>query len=434
MAIALLVLAGLAALYAYMTWRRHLRRSKEISRWENVSSPARPLYPVAANNLFEGLAERPSTQESREQLLRLRLNARVLLEWKTPSTAREYRTTLDRIIQFSEIARERGFQATHPILDLDRNGAILRFLSEYMTLEEPPPSREYDYGMFSHYYYSGSIRSLCASRLEPTSRNEATPAMQRYSSGALAEEILYNLQLDDRTVVEATVRLLMGLLVPFPSPLIVEMVDTMAVLSRGSLTKTIRRRRSGRTRALIALNVGWLAKKLGEAFCFLALLILGALAYTQFKNLVFFIHNGSVEKLALVLAIVAVLVMILIRVGLAVRRAYTAWMDAVMRVETSIADDRLQGAIDPERFSSLLFGQISRECGKNPALWRYMVRQNEDWPFIMLCAIKDATEEVVEAALAELESTHLLFSRKAAIFVWLISVTVVRNQRDQVAS
>jgi len=358
----------------------------------------------------------------------------VLLEWKTPSTAREYRTTLDRIIQFSEIARERGFQATHPILDLDRNGAILRFLSEYMTLEEPPPSREYDYGMFSHYYYSGSIRSLCASRLEPTSRNEATPAMQRYSSGALAEEILYNLQLDDRTVVEATVRLLMGLLVPFPSPLIVEMVDTMAVLSRGSLTKTIRRRRSGRTRALIALNVGWLAKKLGEAFCFLALLILGALAYTQFKNLVFFIHNGSVEKLALVLAIVAVLVMILIRVGLAVRRAYTAWMDAVMRVETSIADDRLQGAIDPERFSSLLFGQISRECGKNPALWRYMVRQNEDWPFIMLCAIKDATEGVVEAALAELESTHLLFSRKAAIFVWLISVTVVRNQRDQVAS
>jgi hypothetical protein len=169
----------------------------------------------------------------------------VLLEWKTPSTAREYRATLDRIIQFSEIARERGFQATHPILDLDRNGAILRFLSEYITLPKSPSSREYDFRMFSQYYYSGSIRSLCASRLERTSRKEAIPEMQRYSSGALAEEILYNLQSDDRTVVEATVRLLMGLLVPFPSPAIVEMIDTMALLSRGSLTKTIRRRRSG---------------------------------------------------------------------------------------------------------------------------------------------------------------------------------------------
>jgi hypothetical protein len=187
-------------------------------------------------------------------------------------------------------------------------------------------------------------------------------------------------------------------------------------------------------RALIALNMGSVVKRLGEAFCFLALLILGALAYMHLKNLVFLAQNESAAKLALILASVAVLVLILIPAALAVRRAYTAWMHAVMRVEASIADDRLQGAIDPERFSSLLFGQISRECGKNPALWRYMIRQNADWPFIMLCAIKDASEGVVEAALAELESTHLVFSRKAAIFVWLISVTVVRNQREQVAS
>jgi hypothetical protein len=66
-------------------------------------------------------------------LARLRLAARTLLEWKVPTTARQYQTVLHDLLTAHPHAASWGLRPGSKLFELDENGIILWYLSETLS-------------------------------------------------------------------------------------------------------------------------------------------------------------------------------------------------------------------------------------------------------------------------------------------------------------
>src|ERR1700733_15358073 len=75
--------------------------------------------------------------EDRAQILRLRLAAKALLEWRTPRTSEHYQNILGELISKNAIARSRGWKQDNPIMQLDEQGSAMWYLSDTLMLEAP---------------------------------------------------------------------------------------------------------------------------------------------------------------------------------------------------------------------------------------------------------------------------------------------------------
>jgi hypothetical protein len=60
----------------------------------------------------------------------LRLSARTLAEWRTPSSNRSYESVFNDLLSFHPFARTLGIRSKSEVLSLDNDGSILWFLSE----------------------------------------------------------------------------------------------------------------------------------------------------------------------------------------------------------------------------------------------------------------------------------------------------------------
>src|SRR6186997_2039479 len=63
----------------------------------------------------------------RTELLRLRLAAKTLLEWRTPSSAVEYVSVLDALLGEHPVSRLRGISAWHIPAELDNGDYVIRY-------------------------------------------------------------------------------------------------------------------------------------------------------------------------------------------------------------------------------------------------------------------------------------------------------------------
>src|SRR6266571_1260662 len=70
-------------------------------------------------------------------LLRLRLAARTLIEWKTPITAAEYQRVLSDLLKTHPKSSSWGLTLDKEFLNLDDRGVVLWYLSETINTEEP---------------------------------------------------------------------------------------------------------------------------------------------------------------------------------------------------------------------------------------------------------------------------------------------------------
>ena len=65
---------------------------------------------------------------SSTDLLRLKLAARTLLEWRTPNASDEYVRVLDALLVEHSVARARGMSSARGVARLDHDGHILTYL------------------------------------------------------------------------------------------------------------------------------------------------------------------------------------------------------------------------------------------------------------------------------------------------------------------
>jgi len=71
------------------------------------------------------------------ELSNLRLSARTLAEWRTPASAPSYEGVFGDLLSVHPFARELGIDAASRVLSFDRDGTILWYLSETLSLESP---------------------------------------------------------------------------------------------------------------------------------------------------------------------------------------------------------------------------------------------------------------------------------------------------------
>lgn len=78
---------------------------------------------------------------SAERLLRLRLAARSLIEWKEPPTTERYRQVVADLLRVHPFAAEAGFRPDAHWVSLDTRGNVLWFLSDTLDDAAEPPRR-----------------------------------------------------------------------------------------------------------------------------------------------------------------------------------------------------------------------------------------------------------------------------------------------------
>lgn len=78
---------------------------------------------------------------TREELLKLRLAARTLLEWKITCTSDVYRLVLRDILKCHPYASTLGLQPSSAVFSIDERGTFLWFLSETLLSDEPQMQR-----------------------------------------------------------------------------------------------------------------------------------------------------------------------------------------------------------------------------------------------------------------------------------------------------
>src|SRR5262249_41621450 len=83
---------------------------------------------------------------------RLRLAAKTLVEWRTPTWSPQYREVMQELIGVNKAARGLGLTSSHPLLSIDERGSLLWYLSD--TLEDdfmPIPLNRSDLAMWNHH-------------------------------------------------------------------------------------------------------------------------------------------------------------------------------------------------------------------------------------------------------------------------------------------
>jgi hypothetical protein len=73
------------------------------------------------------------TSSTNPQLMRLRLAARTLVEWRTPQSSEYYKAIMESLIDSNALAKDFGLTLKHQIISLDERGSLLWYLSD--TLE-----------------------------------------------------------------------------------------------------------------------------------------------------------------------------------------------------------------------------------------------------------------------------------------------------------
>ncbi len=73
---------------------------------------------------------------STSEFARLRLAARTLLEWKVPTSSRQYQIVLNDLLRVHANAKSWGLQPGNKLFTLDENGVILWYLSETLGVAE----------------------------------------------------------------------------------------------------------------------------------------------------------------------------------------------------------------------------------------------------------------------------------------------------------
>lgn len=352
---------------------------------------------------------------SSEQLNRLRLAARTLIEWKAPSSSESYKAVLSGLLQYHPVAARWGLKIKSRVFLLDTQGVILWYLSDTLNAQVGTfnnavgVQEDKIQALETSRYVHDLMRSFFLRNYLSKDREELWPRGPSKSQ-------IYNIIIDrlftdpvsllDKSLQVRAYEALFSLLVPFEPDLQREIISDLLQTSPSTRFQRLSRFLENSTHGtlIVQIVVGFIIGIIG---------ILGPDRLNSFNSWLIFLLIAVVPILT---ALSKTYRQILYEV---IRRA-TLGSSRILKIEREIKLSKLSAeGIYRLVVITFMSSRNATSLVKNG--------REEYWMYPFSVPERMISEDVVSNIIPLLEDPNISWNRKAKIFKWLCGLEVKYN-------